>query len=95
MPKKKGDPKTGGRKKGTPNKVTTTVKEALMESFQGLGGKTYLDTLSKTEPRAYATLLGKLIPTEVKAELEHSGGLEVNVVTGIPRAPKGDPDENS
>lgn len=33
MPKPKGSPKTGGRKKGTPNKVTQSIKDLLNELF--------------------------------------------------------------
>jgi len=33
MPKPKGLPKTGGRKKGTPNKVTDSIKNLLNELF--------------------------------------------------------------
>ena len=29
MPRKKGTPKTGGRQEGTPNKLTTSLKEAI------------------------------------------------------------------
>lgn len=33
MPKPKGLPKTGGRKKGTPNKITQSIKDLLNELF--------------------------------------------------------------
>jgi hypothetical protein len=33
MPKPKGSPKTGGRTKGTPNKVTDSIKALLNELF--------------------------------------------------------------
>jgi len=33
VPKPKGLPKTGGRKKGTPNKITQSIKDLLNELF--------------------------------------------------------------
>ena len=34
----KGQPKTGGRKKGTPNKITRDIREAILDAFEK-GGK--------------------------------------------------------
>lgn len=61
--------KTGGRRKGTPNKVTASVKEALLQSFENVGGVSYLDRMAAEEPRAYMALLNKVIPAEVKQEI--------------------------
>lgn len=63
----------GGRKKGTPNKTTKLVKEAIIEAAEALGedgkGKNgttgYLKTLAVKEPKAFATLLGRVLPMEV------------------------------
>lgn len=55
----------GGRQKGTPNKLTTTVRQAIIESFNELGGKDWLKKLAKSDRKTYATLLGKAMPTEV------------------------------
>src|SRR5690348_15937885 len=63
--RKPGTPKTGGRKKGTPNKVTRDVRLALSESFEKLGGVKWLVWLAHVEPKAYATLLAKLLPSQV------------------------------
>jgi hypothetical protein len=46
--------KTGGRKKGTPNKVTTALKDALMASFDEVGGAQCLLDLAKSDPRPTA-----------------------------------------
>jgi hypothetical protein len=62
--------KTGGRQKGTPNKVTQTVKEALHAAFDEVGGKDYLVRLATTDPKAFCMLIGKVIPTEVNAVIE-------------------------
>lgn len=57
--------KAGGRQKGTPNKLTTTIREAILQSFENLGGSEYLETMARIEPVAYMTLLGKVLPTQL------------------------------
>jgi hypothetical protein len=53
----KGQPKTGGRRKGTPNKLTRDLKEAIL-----LAG----EMLSITNSSAYAALLGKVLPSTIQ-----------------------------
>ncbi len=36
----KGNPKTGGRKRGTSNKTTALLKDAILEAAQQAGGDT-------------------------------------------------------
>lgn len=76
MPFKKGQPRpaTSGRKKGIPNKATTEVKAAIQQAFEEVGGHIYLRTLASKYPNIFCTLLGKIIPTEIKAELSGPGG---------------------
>lgn len=62
-PKRK---KTGGRKKGTPNKVTASVKAALVAAFDDLGGVAALVKWGKKYPTHFYALWGKLLPTEIK-----------------------------
>lgn len=57
--------KTGGRKKGTPNKISRDVKEAILDAFEELGGVDYLVWLGKVEPTSFATLLGKILPIQL------------------------------
>ena len=66
-------PKTGGRKKGTPNTVTKQVKDAILAAFEEVGGHAYLVEVARSDPRTFLALLGKLIPSEVKAQVEGSG----------------------
>lgn len=74
--------KTGGRTKGTPNKVTAQVKEALVEAFEQLGGVPSLVTWGMDNPTAFYQLWAKLAPIEAKIEAEHSGevGLTVQIL---------------
>ena len=62
-----GRKKTGGRKKGTPNKVTTSMKQALYEAFNGTGGVDQLIAWAR-QPRnrgEFYRLCARLIPTEI------------------------------
>ena len=66
---KPGHAKAGGRKAGTPNKTTVALKDAIVAAFHKTGGVDYLVWLSKEYPSAYATLLGRVLPTEFDASL--------------------------
>lgn len=61
----KGTPKTGGRKKGTQNAVTKTLREAIEASFDKVGGAEYLARMAEEQPTAYMTLLGKILPAHM------------------------------
>ena len=62
-------PRAGmGRPVGVPNKTTRALKQALEESFEQLGGVEWLVELGKTEPKAYAALLAKLLPAQVNMD---------------------------
>lgn len=51
-----------GRPKGTQNRTTTALKDALMLSFERLGGAAYLEEVARRDPRTYCALLGKVLP---------------------------------
>ena len=61
--------KTGGRKKGTPNKMTALLKDAILQAAEnagGAGGLVGYLTLQATEnPGPFMTLLGKVLPTQI------------------------------
>ena len=61
----KGGEKFGGRAKGTPNKMTIKVKEAILHAFDEVGGPAYLVKVAKEDPKVFCTLLGKVLPTEI------------------------------
>ena len=54
-----------GRKKGGTNKITSDVRQAIMEAFSTLGGAEYLCAVAREDPKAFCALLGKLIPVKV------------------------------
>jgi hypothetical protein len=60
----------GGRKKGTPNKLTKALKDVILGALDDAGGQAYLAKQAKTNPSAFLSLLGRVVPQELKAELD-------------------------
>lgn len=77
--KREAAPKVGldrsktGRRKGTPNKTTAALKEAILlaavqvgEDGAGDGGLVgYLRRVAKEDVKAFSSLLGKVLPLQV------------------------------
>lgn len=55
----------GGRQKGTPNKTTKALKEMILGALSDVGGQQYLAKQAENSPRAFLSLLGRVLPTEV------------------------------
>lgn len=60
-------PKSPGRPKGSPNKTTAAVKDAIVEAFELAGGVQYLLNVAQTDPKTFCGLIGKVIPLQVDA----------------------------
>ncbi len=71
---KKGNP---GKPKGAVGKVTKTVKETVLAVFNDLQAdpKANLTAFAQKYPRDFYAIASKLIPTEVTAAVEHTGGV--------------------
>jgi hypothetical protein len=65
-----------GRPKGSPNKTTAALKEAILMAAEEVGadgagedGLTgYLRNVAKTDVKAFAGLLGKVLPMQVTGD---------------------------
>lgn len=57
--------KTGGRQKGTPNKVTAELRDMVLQALEESGGVEYLKSRATDNPAAFLTLLGKVLPLQV------------------------------
>lgn len=57
--------KVGGRVAGTPNKITASLKEAILGALKDCGGQAYLLKVAKEDPKTFCTLLGRVLPLEV------------------------------
>jgi hypothetical protein len=59
-----------GRAKGTPNRTTREIKEIVLEALDRLGGPEYLERVGLEKPEVFCQLLARVIPSQIKAELE-------------------------
>lgn len=63
--------KTGGRQKGTPNKVTGELRGMVLGALDDAGGQAYLSEQAKKNPAAFMTLLGKVLPLQLQGDKEN------------------------
>ena len=65
--------KTGGRKKGTPNKFTGEVRDQILAALEGAGGTEYLIQRAH-DPRtasAFLGLVGKVLPMTIAGDAQN------------------------
>jgi len=78
---KKGEPRpeNAGRKEGSINKLTKTVKERVLEVFNELQDDPKANMLNwaKEEPTEFYKIAAKLIPADINAKVE---GKIINVI---------------
>lgn len=61
----------GGRKKGSQNRVPVELKAMIRGALDKAGGMDYLLTQANKNPVAFMSLLGRIIPQELK----HDGAI--------------------
>ena len=54
-----------GRPKGVSNKNTKILKDMILEALEGAGGVKYLTTQANENPKAFMTLVGRVLPLQV------------------------------
>ena len=64
MGRPKGHPKSGGRQKGTPNKLTKSAREAYALAFEGIGGVPAFTVWAQENQTEFYKLHARLIPVE-------------------------------
>lgn len=64
--------KTGGRQRGTPNKVTAAFKDAVRTVYDTIGGHQAFAEWARGNPSDFYRIAARLIPTEI-ASRESSG----------------------
>lgn len=64
-----------GRAKGTPNKTTALLKDAILKAAENAGNKlgddglvSYLETQAADNPGPFMALLGKVLPMQVTGD---------------------------
>lgn len=68
-----------GRPKGSPNKTTALLKDAIIQAAEltgedqnGKGGLVgYCQFLARDEPKAFATLMGRVLPMQIEGTGEN------------------------
>jgi hypothetical protein len=66
-----GYPKSGGSRKGSIKTNTKHVKDTIRQVFyDDLGGPKFLRKIAKNDPALFCSLLAKLIPQEIRAEVD-------------------------
>lgn len=76
-----------GRPKGSQNKATKALKDMILGALDDAGGQDYLRRQSIENPTAFMTLIGKVLPTTINADVHGEMKTTViNVDTGVPRA---------
>ena len=58
-----------GRPPG-PNKINREVREMVRQALDAEGGVEYLQWAARQQPQAFLSLLGRLIPAEIRASLD-------------------------
>lgn len=77
----------GGRPKGTTNKSANYLRECVVSSFEKLGGVTWLVKLGQTDPKAYATLLAKTMPSIQAGDPENPIETKSTVIIDVSKLP--------
>ena len=54
-----------GRPKGIPNKTTQALKDMILSALDKSGGVNYLVEQAETNPNAFLSLVGKVLPMTV------------------------------
>jgi hypothetical protein len=78
---KKEMPVSPGRPKGVPNKLTTEVKQMILDALDSAGGVAYLASKAESHPAAFMSLVGKVLPLQVNGAGEDGEHLVSQEVT--------------
>lgn len=74
-----GLPKTGGgSRKDRPNKNTAELKDMILQALDNAGGVVYLQDRARDNPTAFLSLIGRVLPLKVNADLD--GKITVELV---------------
>jgi hypothetical protein len=72
--RKKGTKKTGGRKKGIPNKINAELKEMILQALNEAcpkGAVQYLKLQAIESPTAFLSLVGKVLPLTIAGDAKN------------------------
>jgi len=75
----------GGRPKGSLNRTTRIIKDAVLDSFDRLGRCEYLVKMANgtaSDRAAYMTLLGRVLPNVIEGDVDHKVRVELGWLSG-------------
>lgn len=79
--------KTGGRQKGTPNKTTALLKDAILRAAENAGNRvgddglvSYLTEQAESNPGPFMALLGKVLPMQIAGDEDNPVKLVTEIV---------------
>lgn len=81
--------KTGGRKRGTPNKLTGQVKEMILSALDEVGGADYLVLQARENPVAFMGLVGKVLPMTISGPGENGEHVVTTITRRVVNASEG------
>ena len=96
-----GAPKTGGRQAGTPNRITADVRAMVLAALDRAGGESYLLAQAHDNPKAFLSLIGRIIPTQITgkddtpliperaADPDRAAAMLISLVRALPASKKG------
>ena len=73
-----------GRPKGSPNKATKALKDMILGALDDAGGQDYLRQQSIENPTAFLTLIGKVLPMSINADVKGEMGVTIRRFTPEP-----------
>ena len=74
--------KTGGRKKGTPNKLNADLKGMILGALSNVGGVQYLEEQAAQNPGPFLALVGKVLPMTVAGDPDNPVKTEIVIHWG-------------
>jgi hypothetical protein len=74
--------KTGGRQKGTPNRVSATARDNIIRAFDDLGGVPALVEWAKANRADFYRIYARLLPVESHIGGADGGAVEVDLAGG-------------
>ena len=69
--RKPGTPGTGGRPKGSHNKVSKQLKDMILGALDDIGGQDYLSGQARENPNAFLALVGRVLPMTVAGDKDN------------------------
>ena len=71
----------GGRPQGRLNKIPVAIKNYIMEALEaGDGATAFFTKLKENEPKAFANVVAKLLPKEIREEISGDNTVNIKVV---------------